>query len=126
MNKLSKNIYFKTSFINLLITALLFVLAIPFFFFKLMEIPLGILLGGIFGSLIYLVFGAFEGRKMSYTIVALIGKTLLYVIAFVGICFLYYKANVKIFNPFAFMVMYLIPTIVLIFVSRKESNNARK
>ena len=124
MNKTSKSIYYKTSLITLIITVALFALAIPFFFFKLMEIPLGILLGGVFGALIYFVFGLFEGRKLSYTIVILILKTLVYMAAFVGICVLYYKANVKIFNPFTFMVMYLIPTIVLIFVSRKGKNNA--
>ena len=124
MNKTSKSIYYKTSLITLITTVALFALAIPFFFFKLMEIPLGILLGGVFGALIYLVFGLFEGRKLSYTIVILILKTLVYMAAFVGICVLYYKANVKIFNPFTFMVMYLIPTIVLIFVSRKGKNNA--
>ena len=124
MNKTSKSIYYKTSLITLIITVALFALAIPFFFFKLMEIPLGILLGGVFGALIYLVFGLFEGRKLSYTIVILILKTLVYMAAFVGICVLYYKVNVKIFNPFTFMVMYLIPTIVLIFVSRKGKNNA--
>lgn len=124
MNKQSKSIYYRTSVFTLIITAVLFALAIPFFFFKLMEIPLAILLGGVFGALIYVVFALFEGRKMSYTIVALVGKTLLYVLAFVGICFLYYRANLKVFNPFVFMGMYIIPTIVLIFVSRKETKNA--
>ena len=124
MNKSSKSIYYKTSLITLLITVTLFALAIPFFFFKLMDIPLGILLGGIFGSLIYVVFGLFEGRKMSLTVIALVGKTLLYVLAFIGICFLYYKLEKRIFNPFAFMGMYIVPTIVLIFVSRKGNNNA--
>ena len=124
MNKNSNSIYYKTSLINLLITCVLFAIAIPFFFFKLMEIPLGILLGGIFGSLIYLVFGKFEGRKMSYTIIALIAKTVLYVALFIGICALYFIAHIKIFNPFAFVAMYLIPTILLVILTRKENNNA--
>ena len=119
MNKTSKSIYYKTSLITLVITLSLFALAIPFFFFKLMEIPLGILLGGVFGALIYVVFGLFEGRKLSYAIVTLVLKTLVFVGAFIGICVLYYKAGLRIFNPFAFMAMYIIPTIVLIFVSRK-------
>ena len=119
MNKTSKSIYYKTSLITLVITLSLFALAIPFFFFKLMEIPLGILLGGVFGALIYVVFGLFEGKKLSYTVVTLILKTLVFVGAFIGICVLYFKANIRIFNPFAFMAMYIIPTIVLIFVSRK-------
>ena len=119
MNKTSKSIYYKTSLITLVITLSLFALAIPFFFFKLMEIPLGILLGGVFGALIYVVFGLFEGKRLSYTVVTLILKTLVFVGAFIGICVLYYKAGLRIFNPFAFMAMYIIPTIVLIFVSRK-------
>ena len=119
MNKTSKSIYYKTSLITLVITLSLFALAIPFFFFKLMEIPLGILLGGVFGALIYVVFGLFEGKKLSYTVVTLILKTLVFVGAFIGICVLYFKANIRIFNPFAFMAMYIVPTIVLIFVSRK-------
>ena len=119
MNKTSKSIYYKTSLITLVITLSLFALAIPSFFFKLMEIPLGVLLGGVFGALIYVVFGLFEGKKLSYTVVTLVLKTLVFVGAFIGICVLYYKANIRIFNPFAFMAMYIIPTIVLIFVSRK-------
>ena len=119
MNKTSKSIYYKTSLITIVITLSLFALAIPFFFFKLMEIPLGILLGGVFGALIYVVFGLFEGKKLSYTLVTLFLKTLVFVGAFIGICVLYFKANVRIFNPFAFMAMYIVPTIVLIFVSRK-------
>ena len=124
MNKNSNSIYYKTSLINLLITVTLFAIAIPFFFFKLMDIPLGILLGGVFSSLIYLIFGKFEGRKMSYTIVLVIVKSLIYILIFVGLCFLFFKANVKIFNPIAFMVMYMIPTILLLIFSRKETTNA--
>ena len=120
----SNSINLKISFINLIITLAIFAVAIVFFFFKLMEIPLGILLGGLFGSFFYYLIYKFEERKITLTIILIIVKSLFYILITVGLCFLYYKANVRVFNPFAFMGMYLVPTILLIVFKGKEKDNA--
>ena len=51
------NVYFKTVILSLLVIAGLVVLCIPFFFFKLQEIPQGIALGGLVGVLYYIFAG---------------------------------------------------------------------
>lgn len=120
----SNNIYYKTSLINAIVTICLFVVATVFFFFNLKEIPLGILLGGSVSSIIYVFFGLLEGRKISKTIVFIVIKSILFILFVLGLAILYYKLDIKIFNPFAFMAMYLLPTVLFVFISRKENNNA--
>ena len=120
----SNNIYYKTSLINAIVTICLFVVATVFFFFNLMEIPLGILLGGSVSSVMYVFFGLLEGRKISKTIIFIVLKSILFILFVLGLAILYYKLDIKIFNPFAFMAMYLLPTVLFIFISRKEKNNA--
>lgn len=120
----SNNIYYKTSLINAIVTICLFVVATVFFFFNLKEIPLGILLGGSVSSIIYVFFGLLEGRKISKTIVFIVIKSTLFILFVLGLAILYYKLDIKIFNPFAFIAMYLLPTVLFVFISRKENNNA--
>ena len=120
----SNNIYYKTSLINAIVTICLFVVATVFFFFNLMEIPLGILLGGSVSSVMYVFFGLLEGRKISKTIIFIVLKSILFILFVLGLAILYYKLDIKIFNPFAFMAMYLLPTVLFVFISRKENNNA--
>lgn len=120
----SNNIYYKTSLINAIVTICLFVVATVFFFFNLMEIPLGILLGGSVSSIMYVFFGLLEGRKISKTIIFIVLKSILFILFVLGLAILYYKLDIKIFNPFAFMAMYLLPTVLFVFISRKENNNA--
>ena len=120
----SNNIYYKTSLINAIVTICLFVVATVFFFFNLMEIPLGILLGGSVSSVMYVFFGLLEGRKISKTIIFIVLKSILFILFVLGLAILYYKLDIKIFNPFAFMAMYLLPTVLFAFISRKENNNA--
>ena len=89
-----------------------------------MEIPLGILLGGSVSSIMYVFFGLLEGRKISKTIIFIVLKSILFILFVLGLAILYYKLDIKIFNPFAFMAMYLLPTVLFVFISRKENNNA--
>lgn len=125
MTKLnSYNVYYKTCFVNLIVTAGLFVIAIPLFFFNLMEFPLGIALGGALSCLFYVIFGLLERRKMISTVIYIIVKTLLLAAIFVGISILYFKVGFKVFNPFMILAMYLVSTVVFVILSRKEGKNA--
>ena len=121
----SNSIYFKTSFVNLIITLAIFAVAIPFFFFKLMDIPLGILIGGLFGTVLYFLIYKFEERKLQLTIILIIVKFILYLLITIGLCFLYLKADIKVINPFSFMGMYIVPTILLIVFKGKEKDDAK-
>ena len=102
-----------------------FLLCIPFYFFSLMEIPQGILLGGGISILIYLILGLCnnpEKPKKSLVITFVIIAIRLLVIG--GILFLvgwlYYQMNVKAFNIFAVMGSYFVPIIINIILAKKE------
>lgn len=116
--------YRKTSLINLIVTFVLFVTTIPFFFFDLMEIPLGLILGGILGSLVYLIFSLLKNKRISLTVTFIFVKLGVLIALAIGDAFLYYKAGIKVFNLFALLGGYLVSTVVLVIVSRKEEKNA--
>lgn len=116
--------YRKTSLINLIVTFVLFVITIPFFFFNLMEIPLGLILGGILGSLVYLIFSLLKNKRISLTVTFIFVKLGVLIALAIGDAFLYYKAGIKVFNLFALLGGYLVSTVVLVIVSRKEEKNA--
>ena len=119
------NIYFKTVFWTILISFGTTILLIPLFFFSLMEIPLGIVLGGIIGALYYLAAGfnqREEYRKSALTIdvILLISRFILFAGALVGVALLYYIANIHVFNIFAFVGAYLISLLIYLILGRKE------
>ena len=102
----------------------LFILCIPFYFFSLMEIPQGILLGGEISILIYLFLGLFnnpEKPKKSLVVTFVVIAIRLLVIG--GILFLvgwlYYRMNVKAFNIFAVAGSYLVPIVIHLILARK-------
>ena len=91
------------------------------FFQGLMDIPLGILLGGsIFGTLSLisgLVEKKDEDRKTPIYSIVLIGVRFLLLIAItIVIAFMYYRWNLPIFNVFAFVGAYTVSIIVMIIV----------
>ena len=119
------NLYFKTAIITILVTIGLVVLLIPLFFFKLQEIPFGIALGGLFGSLYY-IFAGFNQRE-EYTkkalvidIILLALRLILFAGALTGLALLYYKAHAHMFNVFAFTGGYLISTLVQIILIKMK------
>ena len=119
------NVYFKTAIITILVTIALVVLLIPLFFFKLQEIPYGIALGGLFGSLYY-IFAGFNQRE-EYTKKALVIDVILLSLritlfagALVGLALLYYKVGAHMFNVFAFTGGYLISTLVQIILVKTK------
>lgn len=116
---------YKVALWSALVISSAIILAIPCFFFSLMEIPQGIALGGGVGILTYLFLGLAENdenqkRSMVLTIVVIIVRFL--VIA--GVLFLagwlYYAQGVKAFNIFAVLGAYTISIILNLILVRKE------
>ena len=111
----------KTAFITYAVTLIATLSTIFLFFQGMMDIPLGILLGGsLFGTL-SLVSGFLEkkdeDRKTPIYSIVLIGVRFLLLIAItIVIAFMYYRWNLPIFNIFAFVGAYTVSIIVMIIV----------
>ena len=128
------NVHHKASLLTLVITLIVFVALIELFFIQIgdrvwIDIPLGILLGGALASLFYLVQGFIDYKedkdnsaKCSLLLTGL--RLVFFVGLMVGDAFLYYKANIKIFNIFAFVGGYSISIIALIIVTFRESKKS--
>ena len=119
------NIYFKTVFWTAVISLGVSVLLIPLFFFSLMEIPLGILLGAFIGVLYYIGVGInqknkYEESAMTIDVILIIVRFILFAGALVGLALLYYVAGIHIFNIFSFVGSYLLSLLIYILVNRKE------
>ena len=119
------NPYHKTGIWAIAVSSLLAIALIPLFFYSLMDIPLGILLGGYFGAIFYFIIGFNQKKdydktslKLDVTIIIL--RFILFAGAIIGLAFLYYKAEIKIFNIFAFTGSYLLTLLIYLFISRKE------
>ena len=111
----------KTALVTFLIT-LVATLSTLFLFFKgMMDIPLGIMLGGgVYGGL-SLASGLLEKkddeRKTPIYSIILIGVRVLLLIGLtIIIAFMYYRWNLPIFNIFAFVGAYTVSIIVMIIV----------
>ena len=111
----------KTAFITYAVTLIATLSTIFLFFQDMMDIPLGILLGGsLFGTL-SLISGFLEkkdeDRKTPIYSIVLIGVRFLLLIAItIVIAFMYYRWNLPIFNVFAFVGAYTVSIIVMIIV----------
>ena len=118
----------KTVVWSAIVVAILVILLSPLFFFSLMEIPLGIALGGSVGILNYLILGLIDDKEykkanLVLTIVTIIVRFLVIAGVLVLVGFLYYKLSIKLFNIFAVAGSYFISFIVSIFILRKEGTN---
>ena len=103
----------------------LMLLAIPCYFFSLMEIPNGIALGGGIAVILYLILGLCDTEEKSkkslvITVVILIIRFLIIGGLLFLVGWLYYRIGFKAFNIFAVAGGYFIPLPVHIIVSRKE------
>ena len=111
----------KTAFITYAVTLIATLSTIFLFFQGMMDIPLGILLGGsLFGTL-SLLSGFLEkkdeDRKTPIYSIVLIGVRFLLLIAItIVIAFMYYRWNLPIFNVFAFVGAYTVSIIIMIIV----------
>lgn len=115
----------KVAFYIVLVSACVFILMIPCFFFSLKDIPLGVLLGGVTISLTYSLEGIAEKSDNKrgtfvFTIVTIAVKLLITAGILVVICFMYYRWGLPIFNPFAYVGIYTLALIINIIVHIKE------
>ena len=111
----------KTALLTYALTLIATLSTIFLFFQGMMDIPLGILLGGsLFGTL-SLLSGFLEkkdeDRKTPIYSIVLIGVRFLLLIAItIVIAFMYYRWNLPIFNVFAFVGAYTVSIIIMIIV----------
>lgn len=117
-----KDNYFKTFILGLMFSCLLFVLTFVLFFFNLKEVPLGILLGGIYSSLYFILLSKLEKKSIKATIVVLIIKFVLFAGIMVLVGFMYYVWEIKLFNLFALAGGYSIPGIIYFILISKEKH----
>lgn len=121
------NIYFKTVFWTVLITLGVTITLTPLFFFGLMEYPIGILVGGLFGALYYLAAG-FNQREintrqgMTIDVVLIVMRFVLLAGVFFALAWLYYKGNIHVINIFTFIGAYLISVPMYLILFGKEKN----
>ncbi len=116
---------YKIAFWSLVFLMAITICLIPLWFFSLMEVPQGILLGGSVGVITYLLLGLFnnpEKQKQSLVITTIIMIVRFLLIA--GILFLvgwlYYVKDMKAFNIFAVVGGYTLTIIVNIVLVRME------
>lgn len=115
----------KIAFYIALVSICVFILLIPCFFFNLMDIPLGVMLGGVVISITYLLEGIAEKKDkergtVAITIVAIAIKLIITCVLLVVICFMYYRWGYPIFNPFAYLGVYTLALMINIIVHIKE------
>lgn len=121
------NVNYKATVWTLIVTITLFVLLSPCFFFSLIDIPLGLLLGGIIGSIFLFLFGLSEEKdsKMKKPIFAII-VSFSRLIILLGLLFLLgylqFGKHIKIFNVFLCAGGYIISIIILAIVSLKDKD----
>ncbi len=118
------NKFYKVCLVSSLVLVLIFILLIPCFFFKLKEIPLGVLLGTGISIFFYFLQGLFEKKDLlknsvKWAIVLNIGRFVIFgaLLFFVG--YLYYLMHLKIFNIFAVAFSYFIPLVTMCLIFMK-------
>ena len=122
--------YSSTTKIAILMYALgvlVFVLLTPFFFFNLMDIPLGALLGGTITGSLYLLSSAAEKsdeKKGNATLTIIVQSARFFVIAgvMVLISFMYFRWDMKIFNPFSYIALYTASVVINVIIMLVERN----
>lgn len=119
------NIYHKTGFWALSIGLVISISLIPLFFFNMMDIPLGIILGASFGALYYIIAGFnqkdnYDKKALRVDVLLLVLRLILFALILVGLSLLYYLADIKIFNVFSYTGAYLSTLLVYLLITRKE------
>ena len=118
---------YKVAVWSLIVLSGLIILMIPLFFFKLMEVPQGIALGGGIGVITYLLLGIFNNKdrqmkSMVITVIVIVVRILIMggILFLVG--WLYYAKGFKAFNIFAVAGGYVITVIIYLILARKEKD----
>lgn len=108
---------YQTSIISLFLSIILFISFIFGYFNNQQGLPNGIAIGGLFGSLSYLVIGLVnkvdeKHKKFTWTIVVTVARYLIIgTITFLAI-YWQYKLGIKTINAFCLLGSYLISLIV--------------
>ena len=115
------NLFYKVSFISIIATIIIFLGLVFCFFIGWMDIPLGMLLGALIGTLFYFIEGLLTKRENSRKNVNLsIFYMVLRYIVIIGLGllfgFLYYMKDFKVFNLFSLM-LFLNVSIIFMVVS---------
>ena len=116
---------YKDAFWSALVISALVISTIPCFFFELMEIPQGILLGGAVGIVTYLLLGLANNKeKQTKSMVMTVVVIIIRFLTLGGILFLaawlYFYMLVRVFNVFAVLGGYVVTIIIHIILARKE------
>ena len=121
---------YKIAFWSLVSLVAIAICLIPLWFFSLMEVPQGILLGGSVGVITYLLLGLFnnpEKQKQSLVIttIIMIVRFLLIAGTLFLVGWLYYVKDMKAFNIFAVVGGYSLTIIVhrVLVIMEKVSGN---
>ncbi len=118
----------KATILASLITIGAFLICIPFFFFNLHEIPLGILLGGV-GCIISLSLFTIKEKSldnhtlMIVTIINIVMMSVIHILVLLLAGLLYYLADIHLFNLYATFgasFIGLISLIIVALLTRRE------
>ena len=121
------NIYYKCSVLSGLFLIFISLSLIPLYFFGYMDIPLGFLLGGVYGVIVYFFTGLLENKRQDYykwAVVLSVLRFFILAVLLVLAALCYYKWELKIFNIFSVVGGYLLSLVVLIilFVVKDKGN----
>jgi len=122
---LKLNIYYQVSLWSLISLFLLLVMTSWLFFVGYLDIPLGIVLGGLIGTTSYFVLALIDKKELEThhsigSIIVAIARLLALLAAMLLAAYLYYQLNIKILNIFAIMGGYLLPLIVLLILTLQK------
>jgi len=122
---LKLNIYYQVSLWSLISLFLLLVMTSWLFFVGYIDIPLGIILGGLIGVASYFILALIDKKELEKhhsfgSIIVAIGRILLLLVAMIVAAYLSYQLNIKVLNIFAIMGGYLLPLIVLLILTLKK------
>ena len=124
------NIYHKCSVLSGLFLIVVSLALIPLYFLGYKDIPLGLILGGIYGVVAYFVTGYLENKRGNYykwAVLVSVFRYLLFIVLLIIVALCYYKWDIKIFNIFSVCGGYFICLVVLIILfmlkGRKENGS---
>ena len=123
-NKL--NIYYKTAFLSLVVGAVLSLVLMFLFFIGQSEIILGLIIGILFGIIIYMINGLIDRTQNNKLLIGFIFTRLLLLIGYMfGMSFLYYQGGVHTFNVIAIAGGYLLVELIFILLHVRYRDGTR-
>lgn len=122
------NIFYKCGFLSAIFLIIISLSLIPLYFVGWQEIPLGILLGLGYGSIIYILFGYIDNKKKNgyfLMIMVSIFRYFIFAIILILIALCYYVWGIRYFNLIAYAGGYLINTIIFVILYFLENRKAK-